>query len=380
MKKSIEIMQNMRGLKNQIEAKMNEKAFEEAEKLSENLKTLKAQYDAAVEIENEEKKGKTQMQINTVADKKKTFKNAFNKMVLKNVFGEPLTEAEQAYSNKVKMVVGPGQVGATGAKGGYLIPQEFITPIAEARSELVELKNLCTVKAVNRLTGVMPVCKAETAALSTFDENETIANSAIDFSQVTYNVKAYKDIVPVSNELLADADVDLVSFVDRRFARKAVNAENKAIIDALDTVAETTITDYKGIIKALNTKLDTAIAANAVIITNQDGFDYLDELTDANGVPVLTRSFADEKTALFRGHPIVVLNNATIKTVGKKLPFYAGSLEDFLYFFERSGVELAADSSAGFTSNTTYLRVIERFDAVKVNEEAMVKLTITVTE
>lgn len=372
MKKSIELLNMLNSLKKQAEEANKQNDAKAFDNIMNNAKTIKAQYEAALELEEEEKKGHNTMKINDIDMKVK--KKAFAKLIVGN---KNFTEAENDYINTLKDTAGSGQIGSEGAKGGYTIPEEFVKPIAEARQKLIELKNYCTVKNVNRLTGVMPACGSENGELTAFDENETITNSAIDFSQVKFTLKSYKDIIPVSNELLADTDVDLVGFINTRFAKKAVNAENKAIITLLNTLEENAGTTYTDIISALNTKLDAAISADAIIITNQDGFDYLDTLVDNNGAPILTRSFADEKTALLRGHEIVVVSNSALATTANKLPFFVGSLEDFAYFFAKNGVELAADSSAGFTSNTTYLRAVERFDVQKVNAGAMVKVAIT---
>ena len=383
MKRTIELLQMINAKRNEIMELKAANKVDEAVKAANELNTLKAEFDtekaleATATVSNSEPLNAKNSKLS-----KAVMRRAFNKKVLERTainLGS-LTEEEATFANKLKAQAGDGQVGATGAKGGYLIPQEFITPIAEARKEYIALKDLCSLKLVNRLTGVMPKAAAEDGKLVEFEENTAINKSSIDFGQVAFTVKSKGDIIPVSNELLADADVDLVGFINQRFAKKAVNTENADIVALLDTLSAEDVTDYKGILKALNTKLDPAIAADAVIITNQDGFNYLDSLVDVEGRPLLTYSFADFKTVTFRGHKIVYLSNTAIPTSASKIPFYVGSLADFAYFFERAGVELAADSSAGFTTNTTYLRAIERYDVEKVNEKAMIKLALTAAE
>lgn len=377
MKKTAELLQAMTAKRKEVVDLKAAGKLEEAAKAAVELTNLKAEYDTEAALEMTAAGG-NKAPIKATMATHKDLRRAFNKTVLAQagVSFTAMTPAENEAAKKIKMAA-EGQNGATGTKGGYLIPQEFIAPIAEARGELIALKELCSIKMVSRLTGVMPKAAVENGKLVAFDENTAINKDTIDFGQVPFTVKSYGDIIPVSNELLADADVDLVGFINSRFAKKAVNTENADIVALMDTLTETAITDYKGIIKALNTSLDPAVAADAVIITNQDGYNYLDSLTDDNGRPLLTMSFADFKTVTFRGHKIVYLNNETIKTTAGKIPFYVGSLADFAYFFDRSGVELAADASAGFTSNTTYLRAIERYDVAKVDENAMVKLVLS---
>lgn len=379
MKKTMELLQKINAKREEVMNMKNAGDIAGALKAAKELDELRAEYD--VEKALEDSTPTAGNPVGTQMGVKKDInmlRRAFNKKILAgtDVNVGSMTDEEMELAKTFRMEA-TGQAGATGAKGGYLIPQEFVTPIAEARAEYISLKDLCTLKLVSRMTGVMPKAAAENGKLLAFDENNAINQSTIDFGQVSFNIKTRGDIIPVSNELLADADVDLVGFVNQRFAKKAINSENCDIIKLMDTLAASAITDYKGIIKALNTKLDPAIAADAVIITNQDGFNYLDSATDNYGEPVLTCSFADFKATMLRGHKIVYLSNAAISTKANKIPFYVGSLADFAYFFEREGVALAADSSAGFTTNTTYLRVLERYDVQKVNENAMAKLELT---
>lgn len=382
MKKTTELLQKINAKRNEVVQLKADNKLDEALKAANELTQLKNDYAVEKALEDTTAVGNNEPISTAKKLDKMTMRRAFNKKLfeMSAVNLGSLTEEEAQFANKLKMDVGAGQVGATAAKGGYLIPQEFLTPIAEARKEYIALKDLCTVKLVNRLTGVMPKASAEDGKLVKFDENSAINQSSIDFGQVSYSVESYGDLIPVSNELISDADVDVIGFINQRFAKKAINTENAAIIAKLDTATTTAITDYKGILTALNVSLDPAIAADAVIITNQDGFNYLDSLEDKEGRPLLTVSYADFKTRLFRGHKVVYLSNTAIPTNSKKIPFYVGSLFDFAYFFDRAGVELAADSSAGFTTNTTYLRAIERYDVKTVNEKAVVKLELTVAE
>lgn len=379
MKKTMELLQKINAKREEVMNMKNAGDIAGALKAAKELDELRAEYDVEKALEASTPTAGnpvgTQMAVKKDIN---MLRRAFNKKILAgtDVNVGSMTDEEMELAKTFKMEA-TGQAGATGAKGGYLIPQEFVTPIAEARAEYIALKDLCTLKLVSRMTGVMPKAAAENGKLLAFDENNAINQSTIDFGQVSFNIKTRGDIIPVSNELLADADVDLVGFVNQRFAKKAINSENDDIVKIMDTLVASAITDYKGIIKALNTELDPAIAADAVIITNQDGFNYLDTATDNDGKPILTYSFADFKATLLRGHKIVYLSNSAIPTKTNKIPFYVGSLADFAYFFEREGVALAADSSAGFTTNTTYLRVLERYDVQKVNEKAMAKLELT---
>ena len=378
MRKSIEILQMIEAKRKEMKAAHDAGDLEKVKSIAGEIENAKNELAYAQALEGAEPAGGVPVVSNGTQNKKAVLRAAFNKKLFEGVRGVNLGAMTEAEMNaaKVIMTAGEGNNGGTDAAGGYLIPKEFIGEIQEARSELIELKKRVRVFTVSSRVGSVPKAGAEEGTLTAFDENTKIASDKLDFSQIEFNCKSYGDLIPVSNELIADAGVDVVGFISGRFSKKAVNSENKKIIEILPTEG-TAIKDYHGIITALNTKLKTAPAANAVILTNQNGFDWLDNLVDNDGRPVLTPSFADPKTSMLRGHEVVVMDNATLPNAGSAIPIYVVSLADYVAFFDRQGVAIAADSSAGFVNNVTILRVIERFDAQVNDSTAAVKLTYT---
>ncbi|WP_219686406.1 phage major capsid protein, partial [Clostridioides difficile] len=130
--------------------------------------------------------------------------------------------------------------------------------------------------------------------------------------------------------------------------------------------------DYKTIQTALNKELDPSISANAIIITNQDGYDYLDSLTDSNNRPLMSDSLTVEGAKTFKGKIVVVLSNQHFSSTASKLTFYVGDLSSAVAFFDRQVYEMAVSKEAGFTKNATFMRVIERFDVQSIDNKAMV--------
>ncbi|WP_219712317.1 phage major capsid protein, partial [Clostridioides difficile] len=116
-------------------------------------------------------------------------------------------------------------------------------------------------------------------------------------------------IIPISNSLLQDEKANLTNYVGDRFSKKAVRTENKKILEVLSKSKKVEGEDYKTIQTALNKELDPSISANAIIITNQDGYDYLDSLTDSNNRPLMSDSLTVEGAKTFKGKIVVVLSN-----------------------------------------------------------------------
>ena len=376
MKKSIELRRELEELKNKIQTLQGEDKIQEAKALLPDLEDLKNQVEVAEALE------KTPGPMNygtvpTFAKDTKLEKRILNKLLM----NKNLTDDEADYLRRtecIKNTAGtPGQVGATNEKGGYLLTDEQFNQILEFRRQYTQLKNFCTIRPANSRHGTQPAIGEETATLTSFDELNEIAQHDIDFSQITYDIKTYGDIIPVARELLQDIDVDLVGLIGRRFARKAVNTENQEILALLKQASSSSGTDYKAIQTALNKTLDPEISATAQILTNQSGFDYLDSLTDTMGRPLLTVSLADPAQRLFKGRPITVLKDTILANDSSAFPFVVGSIADYIHFFERAGVEVATSMEAGFIKNAVLFRCIERFGVTKADANALTYLKIT---
>lgn len=373
MLKSVEIKNQIEAIKAEMKALQEEGKIEEAHSKIEVLNNARKELKVAEELEAEELK-------NTIEKGKAVAKDmgninindVFNKLVM----GKPVTEEEFEVYN----IGTPGQVEHTPEKGGYLVPEEQANTLKEFRRNRVSLKDLCNVVPVNTMSGKFPVAKSQKGTLTNFEELTEIGQSEITFAQQAWDVKDYGDIIPVSNTLLEDTNLPLVSIIGGNFVQKAVNTENNAILALLKT-AKTKVTgaDYKDIITTLNVKLDPAIANTAVIITNQSGFDYLDKLEDGNKRPLLTVDLANPARKLFKGKPVIVLTDEVLPLDAKKYPFYVGDVAEFVNFYDRKGVEIARSEEAGFTKNATLLRAIERFDAKVVDDEAVAYVTIPQT-
>ena len=373
MKKSDELKKTVDGLRREVENLQQEEKYEDAAKRAKDLTNAVSQYEAALAVEQAALTDfagtAAPVAENTVSDA--VMRNrVFNKLVL----GRPLTEDERGYANQIGS---PGQVEGTPSKGGYLVPEEQMRQIREYRKAYTALKDFTHVQHANSISGKMPTLGDETGKLTAFEELNSIKQSDFDFGQLKYEIKDYGDIIPVSNQLLADADVNLTAIIGQRFARKAVNTENDEILKLLKKLTPTAVTDAKGFMKILNVSLDPSYYANARIVTNQDGFQWLSELEDAQKRPLLVPDVAAPDTYRFRGKPIVVVSNGTLPTETKKVPFYVGSIADYVAFFERAGVEIAVSTDFLFDKYATALRCVERFGVVADDTDAVKLAQVT---
>ena len=362
-----ELLGQINNMKTNAKKLVNDGKLEEAKAMKNDIAELQAKFDLLQDLEIEKMEGIDNMIEFENRTEKVSDVVAFNKAVL----GKKLTEAENALVEKVD------------EDGGYLVPKEQRTQIEELKRELIPLKQFCNVIPVGTLSGSMPLEVDANDELTNFEEMTEIGQSTIKFGNVAWKLSDYGDIIPISNTLLQDEKANLTNYIGRRFAKKAVRTENKKILEILATSTKVPGTGeaggYKAIQKALNVHLDPEIAANSIIITNQDGYDYLDELTDGNGRPLLTDSLTVPGAKEFKGKRIVILSNAHLASPEGKLTFYVGDISEAVAFFDRESYEMAVSKEAGFTKNATLMRVVERFDVKSVDTKAVVNVEIDYT-
>lgn len=389
MKKSDEIKKTVDEISAKVEAAQQAENYAEAGKLADELTAAVNSYKAAKAMEDAEldafKATAAPVSAAPVTMDAKMQNRIFNKLV----FGRALDDSEREMyaANRAAFNApgSPGQVEATPAKGGYLVPTEQLNILWEFRRAYSQLRDYCNVFQVTKPTGKMPSMGATTSMLVAFDEINAIHETDFNFGQITYEIASYGDIVPVSNELIADADFSIMSIVGQRLAREGVNKENSLILTAIATELSTptTITTYKQLLKAMNVTLDRAFYANTRIFTNQDGFQWMAELQDAQNRPLLVPDVAAPDTYRLRGKEIVVIPNGVMPSTTDSghdyAPIYVGSMSDFVAFFERQGVEIATSTEYLFNKNATALRAVQRFGVSILDDAALVALNAQVS-
>ncbi len=373
MRKSVEMKKQLDALKNEIKTLQVAGKVNDAHSKLDELHTMKnaIAVQEAIEQEEIESFAGTPARETMTVDNSTMRNRVFNKQVL-NV---PLTEEEKKYATNA--VGTPGQAGGLPNKGGYLLPDEQFNRLIEYRRGLFALKDLCEVIPVTRRSGSIPTTVEDNSELINFDELNEINRKDINFAQISYNVGTYGEIIPVANELLEDIDIDLIGVIGRRFVRKGVNTENSKIIALLQTLTPEAGDSYDDIKTALNVSLDPDIAATAVIITNQNGFDYLDQVKLDNGLPLLQPVLIDPTKKQISGRIVHVMKNERLPDVSGAHPFFVGDMAEFCKFFDRKQVTVDLSTEAGFNMNASMVRAIERFDVQKADVNAMVYLQIT---
>ena len=128
--------------------------------------------------------------------------------------------------------------------------------------------------------------------------------------------------------------------------------------------------------KILNKTLDPAISASAVILTNQTGFDYLDQLVDLNGRGLLQPDPTNATMMKMFGRRVVAVSDAQLPNLGTDTyaPFYIGDMREFATLFSKDGLEVASTDIGGdaWAKDSTEVRGIARLCVSKFDTAAVV--------
>lgn len=350
MLKSVEMKQNLVELKNSamVVLENKESKLEDIQAKNTEIETLQAKISMQEKLEVEEKAEIENVVAPVVVnDYKKEFING-----LRTKFKNAMSEG-------------------TPADGGYTVPQDILTTINELRSTKDALQNLITVEKVTTLTGSRVFkARAQQIGFAAVLENGAITEKGTpQFTQLSYSVIKYAGFMKVTNELLKDSDAAISSTISKWIGDESRVTRNKLILAELNLKAKTALTDTDSIKNVLNIQLDPAFRYTSTIVTNQDGYNYLDKLKATDGTYLLQASVVAPTGKQLFGIPITMISNADLPTVATKVPFIIGDLKEAITMFAREDLSIMASDIAGdaYLTDVTLFRAIER-EVVKTKD------------
>jgi HK97 family phage major capsid protein len=268
-----------------------------------------------------------------------------------------------------------------------IVPQDIQTRINELTRSLNDLSRYVNVQTVNTLSGSR-VLEADAdmtpfVIVDEYDELQEIDNPK--FTPITFKLVKRAGFLPITKELLADTDQNILAYLTKWIAKKHVVTKNSLIITILNTLAKKALANVDAIKTVLNVDLDPAISLSSILLTNQDGYNWLDHQKDDMGRDLLQPDITQPGRMLFRGRPVVVMANRTLPsdtTVGVKAPLIMGNLAELVVLFTRGRYELATTEEGGsaWRRVANELRTVTRDDCKKWDSGAAVYGQLTIEE
>ncbi|MHA4279626.1 phage major capsid protein [Bacillus cereus] len=382
-KREQELRQKVADLKAKAEEFNNSGKYEEAKAKIEEAKNAKNELDNYLTMKQIQVPEPVNSQAGvlppaSVKNEDPSYKDVF----MKAIRGQSLSHEEASVMQEYKAALSEN----TGKDGGYIVPEDITTTINQLKQTVDNLGQYVNVQPVSTNKGARTLEKraASTpfAPLSEYGKPNAMQEIASpEFDRLSYAIEDYAGFLPVPNDLLDDTDQALEEYLRQWIAKKSIATRNYLILQELNKLTKVDFKDYKGIKTALNVTLDPAFAAGANIFTNQDGFNYLDQLEDKNGRPLLQPDPTNPTRSLLLGKPVITLSNKTIATdKDGKAPFIVGNLKEAIILWDRKqlSIDMTKEGGNAWRTNTSEFRAIEREDVTPWDTEAVVYGQITV--
>ena len=262
--------------------------------------------------------------------------------------------------------------GTTTGSNGVALPHAVLKAI-EKPANTNELVGLANHISVNAPAGTLPVLSATDTTLATaaeLAENPQLAKMAL--SGVDYKLKTYRGAIPVSQELLDDADsnVQIEQLIGDYATQIHDNTLNADIAKALKTATASTVTSFDDFKKAYN---DTYKYSNRVVVISKSGYDALDTLKDNEGRYLLQDDIASATGKAILGAPVYVVEDTRLGAKDGDQVAFVGSVHSFVTVADFK------DLRVKWTDDYVYgeqLQLIVREDTVVADPDAGKFLTL----
>ena len=275
----------------------------------------------------------------------------------------------------------------SGEAAGLTIPQDLRTSINvlkrqyDVMEQYVNVENVTTAsgsRVYEKWTNITPLTKLDS-------EDETIgANDDPNLKLVKYQIGRYGGITTATNSLLKDSAENIMSWLTGWIAKKVVVSRNKEIISLMQAAPKKpALSTFDDIITMINTAVDPAIKATSILITNTSGLNQLTLVKDALGNYLLQPDPVQPDRYLIKGKRVVEISDHWLPSGGEAssplYPLYYGDFKQAMTLFDRENMSLLPTNigAGAFETDTTKIRVIDRFDVQLTDTEAFVAGSFT---
>lgn len=261
--------------------------------------------------------------------------------------------------------------GLTTEGAQAVVPQEVVTPVFEGANAKQNLAEMATVKKVSVGSGKYPVSIPDpTKFLATKAELATIPDVDASVKDISFSAKTFAGKIYLSNELIDDSAINIKAEVQSQLQQLVVNTDNHNVISLLQTLTSENAANVDDLKKIKNTAIDPAVLGSngSMVITNQDGYNYLDTLKDSQGRYLLSEDVTAVSGKALFGLPVVVVSNAVLPDVSGQFPVFIGNLPQAIAVFRRNNITTSWEQ---FDSYSQGLAVVYRGDYQFIDKNAM---------
>lgn len=282
---------------------------------------------------------------------------------------------------QIKNMVSSDETEGAG-HAGLTIPEDVQTTIRTLVRQYDSLQEYVNVEHVSTSKGSRVYEKwSDITALAEIDEEGAKIGDNTDpqLTTIKYIIKRYAGISTITNSLLKDTAENIIAWLSNWIAKKVVVTRNTKIIAAIEKLpTKPTLAKWDDIID-LEAKVDPAIKPTSMFLTNTSGFTALKKVKNAMGDYLMERDVKSPTGYSIDGFPVKEVADRWLPNKSTARPLYFGDLKQAVTLFDRENMSLLATNigAGAFETDTTKIRVIDRFDVVTVDSEAFVPASFT---
>lgn len=274
----------------------------------------------------------------------------------------------------------------TGSAGGYLVPEEFQSEVLRIAGNYGLARRLCRIAPMTRDKQNWPKAGSSGVTAYWVDEAGKITGSTPTFGQVPLDTKKCAGIAALSNELVADATVDVLGYLYEIFAEAIAKAEDtqwltgtgSPITGILGSADVNVVTMGSGDTAFSKVHADDLLSLiDAVTAGSETGgafffhrniLTYLRKLKDSNGQYIWNAPAAAAPGTIW-GYPYYLTEvMPSASDSGASTKFIAFGNPKYTLFGDRKQLAVAISQEATVGSDNLFeqdmqaLRLIERVD------------------
>ena len=270
-------------------------------------------------------------------------------------------------------VTDPGQTG----NGGLLVSNDEQTKINELRRQQANLQTLVTVESVSKPKGSRVVDKNEDlVAMPVVNEGDTLPDlDDPKLDRLNYTIKDRGGIFTATNDQLNDSDQNTLAWLEQKIAKYTGFSRSQDVLAVLPKMTKkATISSFDDIKDLENNTIDPSLMSGAIFLTNQSGFTILSKVKDAQGQYLLQPDVSNPDVSRIGGKQVVwFADNIVPDAKDGSHPLYFGNFKEAIILFDRQAPTVDSTNIGGnaYTTNTTKVRVIDRYDVQVKDEKAI---------
>lgn len=284
--------------------------------------------------------------------------------------GNATAEKRDALNKFIKSK-GEEREGLKLVDGGVLIPVEILKPTIkpEVSLDLTEVVNVVKVNSSTGKYGVIEKSKQKMPTTEELQKNPELGKFKV--TPIEYSVKTYRGSLAVSQEMIEDAEYDIMGLIAEDAQNQELTTKNYAICEVLKTASAQAAQGLDGLKDVLNTKIKSVY--NVRLIVTDSMFNALDKVKDKDGRYMLQQDVTSPTGYRFSGKIIQRVPDDMLGDEGEMKAFI-GDPKAFVTLFDRTA------TTAKWVNNDIYgevLALFTRFDTKKTDEAAGKFVTYT---